>query len=79
MLATSQMTETKFLTVHRRLITNSSDRILRQFNLQNYPQSVEGQIMTTEIEPALRFSDPINKVAWHNMAYSHDGDLLAGG
>jgi len=63
----------------RRLITNSTDRILRQFNLPIYPPCVEGQVMELELEPTLRFSDPIGRVAWHNMAYSPDGEWLAGG
>lgn len=35
--------------------------------------------MEQELEPTLRFSDPIGRVAWHNMAYSPDGEWLAGG
>ncbi|KAI5124879.1 hypothetical protein M0805_007309 [Coniferiporia weirii] len=62
----------------RRLITNSSDRILRQFNLpSHYPAQLEEE--EQELEPTYRFSDPINKVAWHNMSYSPDGEWLAGG
>ena len=93
----------------RRLITNSSDRILRQFNLPTYPPppsshqatpahtnvdppgdaitdadvanhaSPNFEIVEHELEPVYRFSDPITKVAWHNMAYSPDGEWLAGG
>lgn len=63
----------------RRLITNSSDRTLRQFNLPIYPPCEEGEVMEQELEPTLRFSDPIGRVAWHNMAYSPDGEWLAGG
>ncbi|KLO10157.1 WD40 repeat-like protein [Schizopora paradoxa] len=63
----------------RRLITNSSDRTLRQFNLPIYPPYEEGEVMEQELEPTLRFSDPIGRVAWHNMAYSPDGEWLAGG
>lgn len=32
-----------------------------------------------ELEPTHRFHDPINKTAWHIMAYSPDGEWLAGG
>lgn len=60
-----------------RLATNSSDRILRQFTLPLYPPS--GPILDTELEPTYRFTDPINKVAWHTMSYSPDGEWLAGG
>lgn len=64
----------------RRLITNSSDRILRQFNLPTYPtHAEEGDLIEQELEPTYRFSDPINKVAWNNMSYSPDGEWLAGG
>ena len=57
--------------------------MLRQFNLPVdfpplYPYDDEDQELT-ELEPTYRFSDPINRVAWHNMAYSPDGIWLAGG
>ncbi|KAL5488231.1 SWD1 [Sanghuangporus weigelae] len=62
----------------RRLITNSSDRTLRQFNLPlSFPSQLEEE--EQELEPAYKFSDPISRVAWHNMAYSPDGEWLAGG
>jgi len=35
--------------------------------------------MEQELEPTYRFNDPINKTAWHAMAYSPDGEWLAGG
>ena len=65
----------------RRLLTNSSDRILRQFNLPaSYPQELESdENPEQELEPTYRFSDPISRVAWHNMAYSPDGEWVAGG
>ena len=45
-----------------------------------YPtHAEEGDLVETELEPSLRFTDPINRVAWHNMAYSPDGNWLAGG
>lgn len=63
-----------------RLATNSSDRTLRQFNLPVYnPPSADGAYVEQELEPTYRFSDPINKVAWHGMSYSPDGEWLAGG
>ena len=62
----------------RRLITNSSDRTLRQFNLPlTFPSQLEEE--EQELEPAYKFSDPISRVAWHNMTYSPDGEWLAGG
>ncbi|KAF4616164.1 hypothetical protein D9613_011428 [Agrocybe pediades] len=70
----------------RRLVTNSSDRALRQFILPTYPPTpadVENQshppFMDVELEPTHKFSDPINKTAWHAMCYSPDGEWLAGG
>lgn len=66
----------------RRLITNSSDRILRQFNVPTYPSqdgSSDEEFLEQELEPTHRFSDPISRVAWHNMSYSPDGNKLAGG
>jgi COMPASS component SWD1 len=72
----------------RRLVTNSSDRTLRQFTLPKYgdpPTESEIQsgvpfaFLDTELEPTHRFNDPINKTAWHAMCYSPDGDWLAGG
>ncbi|KAF5322795.1 hypothetical protein D9619_001174 [Psilocybe cf. subviscida] len=72
----------------RRLVTNSSDRTLRQFILPKYgdpPSETDMQsgvpfaFLDTELEPTHRFNDPINKTAWHAMCYSPDGDWLAGG
>jgi len=64
----------------RRIVTNSSDRTLRQFNIPNYAFHLQSQsFLESELEPTFRFSDPINKVAWHTMAYSPDGEFLAGG
>jgi COMPASS component SWD1 len=73
----------------RRLVTNSSDRTLRQFILPKYPDpptEAELQNQTTtfdfldiELEPTHRFNDPINRTAWHAMCYSPDGEWLAGG
>jgi COMPASS component SWD1 len=66
--------------LHRRMVTNSSDRILRQLNLPTYaPPSADGAYIEQELEPTYRFSDPINKVAWHTVSYSPDGEWLAGG
>jgi len=64
----------------RRLVTNSSDRTLRQFNLPNYPApNSNGEFLEQELEPTHRFNDPINKTAWYAMSYSPDGEWLAGG
>ncbi|KAH9938717.1 WD40-repeat-containing domain protein [Fomitopsis serialis] len=41
--------------------------------------AAEGEYIEQELEPTYRFNDPINKNAWHAMAYSPDGEWLAGG
>ncbi|KIM83996.1 hypothetical protein PILCRDRAFT_68653, partial [Piloderma croceum F 1598] len=64
----------------RRLVTNSSDRTLRQFNLPIYPPpNADREYIEQELEPTHRFNDPINKTAWYAMSYSSDGEWLAGG
>ncbi len=35
--------------------------------------------MEEELEPTHKFSDPINRIAWHAMSFSPDGEWLAGG
>lgn len=61
-------------------MTNSSDRTLRQFNLPLYAAPApDGSYIEQELEPTYRFNDPISKVAWHAVAYSPDGEWLAGG
>jgi WD40 repeat protein len=62
------------------LVTNSSDRTLRQFTLPTYPSpSADGEYIEQELEPTHKFSDPINRTAWHAMSFSPDGEWLAGG
>ncbi len=75
-----------FAKAGRRLVTNSSDRTLRQFLLPKYPTppadadpSAPFAFLDGELEPTHRFSDPINRTAWHAMCYSPDGEWLAGG
>lgn len=61
-------------------MTNSSDRVLRQFTLPVYaPPSADNEYIEQELEPTLRFHDPISKVSWRSMSYSPDGEWLAGG
>ncbi|KAK0453170.1 WD40 repeat-like protein [Armillaria borealis] len=70
----------EFSQTGRRLVTNSSDRTLRQFNVPTYPTSKDGgACLEQELEPTHRFNDPINKTAWHSMAFSPNGEWLAGG
>ncbi|KAJ3560731.1 hypothetical protein NP233_g10648 [Leucocoprinus birnbaumii] len=99
--------ESYFTRNGRRLVTNSSDRILRQFTIPNYQATTSTSTTSSssshnnnssgystptlatattalnvneqELEPTHRFNDPINKTAWHVMAYSPDGEWLAGG
>ncbi|KAF8075966.1 WD40 repeat-like protein [Lyophyllum atratum] len=57
----------------RRLVTNSSDRTLRQFNLPIYPPpNADGEFIDEELEPTHRRQ-------WYGMSYSPDGEWLAGG
>lgn len=64
----------------RRLVTNSSDRTLRQFNLPPYPPPNDArEYIEVELEPTHRFNDPISRAAWHAMSFSPDGEWLAGG
>ena len=76
----TQPRRARLITRHRRIVTNSSDRVLRQFNLPVYPPpSPDNEYIEQELEPTHRFNDPISKVAWHAMSYSPDGEWLAGG
>ncbi|KDQ28785.1 hypothetical protein PLEOSDRAFT_1111940 [Pleurotus ostreatus PC15] len=67
----------------RRLVTNSSDRALRHFNLPIYPSPSSAsdplEYLDQELKPIYQFNDPINKTAWHTMSYSPEGQWLAGG
>ncbi|KAI0643665.1 WD40 repeat-like protein [Trametes meyenii] len=63
----------------RRMVTNSSDRVLRQFVLPVYATPTAYEYIEQELEPTHRFHDPISKVGWHAMSYSPDGEWLAGG
>lgn len=70
----------EFAKAGRRLVTNSSDRILRQFNLPVYTTpTTDAECLEQELEPTYRFNDPISKTAWLAMSYSPDGEYLAGG
>ncbi|KZT20675.1 WD40 repeat-like protein [Neolentinus lepideus HHB14362 ss-1] len=80
--AVGSMRGIEFVKSGRRLVTNSTDRTLRQFNVPIYPvPSLEGDVECLEFEwePTHRFNDPITKTAWHAMSYSPDGEWLAGG
>lgn len=71
---------TDLIRYDRRLITNSSDRVLRQFVLPIYPPpSEDGAYIEQDLEPTHRFSDPITRTAWHATSFSPDGEWLAGG
>ncbi|ETW84254.1 hypothetical protein HETIRDRAFT_21704, partial [Heterobasidion irregulare TC 32-1] len=64
----------------RRLVTNSSDRTLRQFNLPAYlPPNADREYIEQDLEPSHRFNDPISRTSWHGMSFSPDGEWLAGG
>ncbi|EGO01504.1 hypothetical protein SERLA73DRAFT_70684 [Serpula lacrymans var. lacrymans S7.3] len=64
----------------RRFVTNSSDRTIRQFQMPTYPPpNAEREFIEQELDPTHRFNDPINKIAWHAVSYSPDGEWLSGG
>ncbi|KII96041.1 hypothetical protein PLICRDRAFT_35009 [Plicaturopsis crispa FD-325 SS-3] len=64
----------------RRLCTNSTDRVLRQFTLPSYPPpSASLAYIEAQLEPTHRFSDPVNRVAWGAVGYSADGEWLGAG
>jgi hypothetical protein len=66
-----------------RLMTNSSDRVLREFFVPNfYPVppdcDVPLPVPTLELEVVNRYSDPITRTAWMGMSLNRTGSLLAG-
>ncbi|KZT39653.1 WD40 repeat-like protein [Sistotremastrum suecicum HHB10207 ss-3] len=65
----------------RQLLTNSSDRTIRLFNLPSYANMAsEGdEYIEQELEPAFKFHDPINKISWNDITCSPDGHWVAGG
>ncbi|KAH8830539.1 WD40 repeat-like protein [Flagelloscypha sp. PMI_526] len=65
----------------RLLVSNSSDKVLRQFILPSYETPAEDTTTWTEseLEATHKFVEPINKFAWNAMSYSPDGEWLAGG
>jgi COMPASS component SWD1 len=50
------------------------------FAVPAYPApALDRPIVEHDLEPTHRFSDPINRNAWHAMSFSPDGEWLAGG
>jgi COMPASS component SWD1 len=70
--------------LHRtRLITNSSDRTLREFFLpSSYPSPPPSDIPlpapTLELEVQHRYLDPITRTAWTSMSIAKGGGMIAG-
>jgi COMPASS component SWD1 len=63
------------------LLANSTDRVIRQFNLPTYTTVLpdEDAFLEQELEPTLRLLDPVNKVSWNSVDISFDGHWVAGG
>jgi COMPASS component SWD1 len=66
-----------------RLMTNSSDRVLREFVIPSSyptppPSDLPLPVPTLELEIVNRYSDPITRTAWTGMALKPIGTLLAG-
>jgi COMPASS component SWD1 len=66
-----------------RLITNSSDRTLREFFVpivypEPQPSDLPLPVPTLELEAVHRYSDPITRTAWTGMSLNRSGSLLAG-
>lgn len=62
-------------------ITNSTDRVIRQFLVPAYPmvQSEDDAYVNQELEPILRLLDPVNRVSWSSIGVSCSGRWIAGG
>jgi COMPASS component SWD1 len=66
-----------------RLMTNSSDRVLREFIIPSSypippPSDLPLPVPTLELEIVNRYSDPITRTAWTGMSLKPVGTLLAG-
>jgi len=61
------------------MLTNSTDRALRRFEVPSYPRPEEGTLNEVPLEPLQKFNDPINRLSWNAAVFSPDGEWLAGG
>lgn len=73
---------TKVHGVHGRyFLTNSSDRIIRHYEIPPYPapSDLKFKFIEQDIEPIYKFADPVDKVSWNAIGYSSDTEWVIGG
>ncbi|KAF8481355.1 WD40-repeat-containing domain protein [Gautieria morchelliformis] len=68
----------------RFLLTNSTDRVIRHFEVPAYqPPSAESEAASEyieqDIEPLYKFADPVDKVSWNGIGYSADSEWVIAG
>jgi COMPASS component SWD1 len=66
------------------LLTNSTDRVIRHFEVPAYqPPSAESEAASEyieqDIEPLYKFADPVDKVSWNGIGYSNDAEWVIAG
>ncbi|VDN55627.1 unnamed protein product [Dracunculus medinensis] len=60
---------------HDFLITNSQDRIIRTYNMNNLLKRPPGSV----VEPMQKLLDIVNRASWKTICVSNDGDYICGG
>jgi COMPASS component SWD1 len=68
----------------RFLLTNSTDRVIRHFEIPAYPppsaeSEAASEYVEQDIEPVYKFADPVDKVQWNGIGYSADTEWVIGG
>lgn len=65
----------------RYLLVNSSDRVIRHFEIPAYPAPTDPNSVPNDedLEPIYRFADPVDKVSWNAIGYSSDTEWVIGG
>ena len=68
----------------RFLLTNSTDRVIRHFEVPLYqspsPESeAASEYIEQDIEPLYKFADPVDKVSWNGIGYSADAEWVIAG
>ena len=58
----------------RKLAVNSSDRVIRQFNLPDMVHSPDPVLWEFEVEH--RYQDVVNRLQWNTVAFSHNSEFL---
>ena len=71
----------EFSNTGRHLLTNSTDRTIRQCVLPTYSYVLpdEDAYIEQEMDAQKRYNDPINKMSWNGVGFSPDGRWVAGG